>query len=67
MPDESVQPCINKNYLLTYLLTYLRNNKYLTNLVFLGRTVSYGKSRGKNLVRNLPYGPRTRYVRLRYL
>ena len=45
MPDESVQPCINKNYLLTYLLTYLRNNKYLTNLVFLGRTVSYGKSR----------------------
>ena len=27
MPDESIQPCINKDYLLTYLLT---NNLYLT-------------------------------------
>ena len=49
-------------------------NKYLANLVFLVRTVSYGSSffllcvwainrRGKNLVRNLKYGPRTRLVR----
>ena len=31
MPDESIQPCINKDYLLTYLLTYiLTNNLYLT-------------------------------------
>ena len=27
MADESIQPCINKDYLLTYLLT---NNLYLT-------------------------------------
>ena len=47
-------------------------NKYLTNLVFSVRTVSYGssflrllghKSKGKNSVRNLRYGPQTRLVR----
>ena len=40
--------------------------KYLTNLVFSVRTVSYGSSflpLGKNSVRNLQYGPRTRLAR----
>ena len=59
-------------------------NKYLTNLVFSVRTVSYGSSffplrfmaralrawainrGGKNSVRNLRYGPRTRLVRGMY-
>ena len=54
-----------------------RYNEYVTNLVFSVRTVSYGssfffsliydpnahKSMGKNSVRNLQHGPRTRLVR----
>ena len=65
--------------------THQRYNKYLTNLVFSVRTVSYGSSffplrftaralrawainrRGKNSVRNLQYGPRTRLVRSIYM
>ena len=61
--------------------THQIDNKYLTNLVFSDRTVSYGSSffplrfmaralrawainrGGKNSVRNLRYGPRTRLVR----
>ena len=57
-------------------------NKYLTNLIFSVRTVSYGSSffqfffsfflctinlRGKNSVCNLRYGPRTQLVRGMYL
>ena len=56
--------------------TQQRCNKYLTNLVFSIRTVSYGSSIylripfdlwGKISVRNLQYGPRTRLVRGMYV
>ena len=33
MPDEPVQPCVNKDYLLTYLLTY--NYGHLKGDVFI--------------------------------
>ena len=64
----------------TYILFHFDQYSYipLTNLVFSVRTVSYGsslfpvglwskrKSTGKNSVRNLQYGPRTRSVRGMY-
>ena len=40
-----------------------RYNKYLTNLVFSVRTVSYGSSFFPKKIRKLQYGPRTRLVR----
>ena len=51
--------------------TKYRYKKYLNNLVFSVRTVSYGSSffsfrRGKNSVHNLRYGSQTRLVRDMY-